>query len=81
MPTATVTSKGQVTVPKPIRDRLNLHAGDRLDFVLEEEGKVILRKASIPIQELEGILHRADRKPVSLEEMKETVRRRFGARK
>ncbi len=81
MPTATVTSKGQVTVPKPIRDRLNLHAGDRLDFVLEEEGKVILRKASIPIQELEGILYRADRKPVSLEEMKETVRRRFGARK
>ncbi len=81
MPTATVTSKGQVTVPKPIRDRLNLHAGDRLDFVLEEEGKVILRKASIPIQELEGILHRADRKSVSLEEMKETVRRRFGARK
>ncbi len=81
MPTATVTSKGQVTVPKPIRDRLKLHAGDRLDFVLEEEGKVSLRKASIPIQELEGILHRADRKPVSLEEMKETVRRRFGARK
>ncbi len=81
MPTATVTSKGQVTVPKPIRDRLKLHTGDRLDFVLEEEGKVILRKASIPIQELEGILHRADRKSVSLEEMKETVRRRFGARK
>ncbi len=81
MPTATVTSKGQVTVPKPIRDRLKLHAGDRLDFVLEEEGKVILRKASIPIQELEGILHRADRKPVSLQDMKETVRRRFGARK
>ena len=81
MPTATVTSKGQVTVPKTIRDRLRLHAGDRLDFVLQEEGKVILRKASIPIQELEGILHRADRKPVSLEDMKETVRRRFGARK
>ncbi len=81
MPTATVTSKGQVTVPKPIRDRLKLHAGDRLDFVLEEEGKVILRKASIPIQELEGILHRADRKPVSLEEMKATVLRRFGAKK
>ncbi len=81
MPTATVTSKGQVTVPKPIRDRLKLHAGDRLDFVLEEEGKVILRKASIPIQELEGILCRANRKPVSLKEMKETVLRRFGARK
>ncbi len=81
MPTATVTSKGQVTVPKPIRDRLKLHAGDRLDFVLEEEGKVILRKASIPIQELEGILHRADRKPVSLEERKATVLRRFGAKK
>ena len=81
MPTATVTSKGQFTVPKPIRDRLKLHTGDRLDFVLEEEGKVSLRKASIPIQELEGILHRADRKPVSLKEMKETVRRRFGARK
>ena len=81
MPTATVTSKGQVTVPKPIRDRLKLHAGDRLDFVLEEEGKVILRKASSPIQELEGILHRVYRKPVSLEGMKKTVLRRFGAKK
>ena len=35
---ATITSKGQVTLPKPIRDRLHLKPGDRIDFMLEDDG-------------------------------------------
>lgn len=38
----TVTSKGQVTIPKPIRDSLGLEPGSRVEFVREEDGKVVL---------------------------------------
>jgi len=37
---ATLTSKGQLTIPKPIRDQLRLHAGDRLEFLVQESGHV-----------------------------------------
>jgi AbrB family looped-hinge helix DNA binding protein len=40
-----VTVKGQVTVPKPIRDRLGLAAGSRVSFVVEPDGRVTLRRA------------------------------------
>jgi antitoxin PrlF len=41
----TVTSKGQVTIPKPVRDRLNLKPGSRVDFELAPDGRVVLVKA------------------------------------
>lgn len=44
MTTATMTSKGQVTVPKEVRDRLGIQQGDKIEFVVED-GKTILKKA------------------------------------
>ncbi len=41
----TVTSKGQVTIPKPVRDRLNIKPGNQVDFELAEDGRVVLVKA------------------------------------
>jgi len=41
----TVTSKGQVTIPKPVRDRLNIKPGNSVDFVLADDGSVVLVKA------------------------------------
>ena len=41
----TVTSKGQVTIPKPVRDRLNLKPGNKVDFMLANDGSVALVKA------------------------------------
>lgn len=43
MSTAKVTSKGQITIPKAVRDRLGLRSGDEVEF-LEEDGIVRLRK-------------------------------------
>jgi hypothetical protein len=51
-----LSSKGQVTIPKSIRDILNLHEGDRVAFVVEQ-GKVVVTKASlIALQELQQAL-------------------------
>jgi antitoxin PrlF len=41
----TVTSKGQVTIPKSVRDRLNIKPGSQVDFELAEDGRVVLVKA------------------------------------
>jgi len=41
----TVTSKGQVTIPKAVRDRLNIKPGNAVDFELAEDGRVVLVKA------------------------------------
>ena len=41
----TLTVKGQVTIPKQIRDALNLTPGSQLDFAVNKEGQVVLQKA------------------------------------
>ena len=43
-----ITVKGQVTIPKAIRDRLGLKPGGRVDFVIEPDGRVVLRPVAGP---------------------------------
>jgi antitoxin PrlF len=76
MPTATVTSKGQITIPKDIRDRLKLHPGDSVDFVVERDGRVMMRQATLDIRALEGVLHRRGMRPVSLDDIRHVIRKR-----
>jgi len=66
---ATLTSKGQTTIPKEIRDSLGMQPGDRMTFTLMSDGTVILRLKRKSIMELAGGLHRKRRKPVSIEQM------------
>ena len=73
MANATITTKGQVTIPKEIRDYLNLDIGSKVDFVIDENGIVKLIPLNIPIQKLSGILHRKGMKPTTLEEMEEII--------
>jgi AbrB family looped-hinge helix DNA binding protein len=78
MATGTLTSKGQVTIPKEVRDRMGLTEGDRLEFVFDEQGRLIVRpEATDPLGRLPGLLkHLARERPVSVEEMREAVLRR-----
>lgn len=79
MSTSTLTSKGQTTIPKDVRKRLNLHTGDRLEFVIDEDGRVLVLPASIDASELVGILKRPA-KPVSVAAMNQAIRTRGGRR-
>jgi AbrB family looped-hinge helix DNA binding protein len=76
MTTATISSKGQTVIPKDIRTHLGLHPGDKVDFILEEDGHVILKAATEDVTMLKGILHKAGRKKVSIEDMKQAVKAR-----
>ena len=69
---ATLTSKGQVTVPAEIRKQLKLRVGDRLDFVLHEDGHLEIVPLRQELKSLKGMVPRPE-KPVSLEEMDEAI--------
>lgn len=79
MPTSTVTSKGQTTIPKEIRDYLHLKPGDRVEFVMDEDGRVVVLPATLDAAELAGIL-KAPPKPVTIEAMNQAIRKRGGRR-
>ncbi len=77
MALATLTSKGQVTVPKEIRERLGLEKGDQLEFRIDEAGRIIIEPA-VPRRRLriEGLLHKYARHPApTVEEMNEAIGR------
>lgn len=79
MTTATLSSKGQLVIPKAVRDRLRLHAGDTLDFLVQESGDVLIRPAVEDVRSLKGSLYKHGRKPVSLAAMRQAIRRRGGS--
>ena len=62
-----ITSKGQATIPKPIRDHLRLKPGDRVKFFVHPDGSVVLLP-KLPVSALRGIV-RPQGKPVTVEEM------------
>ena len=69
-----MTSKGQITVPKDVRLRLNLKPGDRVRFVVEADGRVRFMPAKRDISALLGILPRPAR-AATIEEMDEGIAR------
>ena len=58
MPSATVTSKGQITVPKEIREHLGIEPGDRITFEIGSEGAVTVESATVDVRSLRGALKR-----------------------
>lgn len=75
MAIGTMTTKGQITIPKEIRDALRLRPGDRVDFVLGKDGKAVLHPLTGRLEDLIGIL-KYDGPTVTIEEMNEAIRRR-----
>jgi len=81
MATATLTSKGQITLPKTIRDRLQVDTGDQVDFVVNERGDIVVRAVSLDIAELKGLLKRRRRQGVSVEKMNAAILRQHSRKR
>ncbi|MDR1999171.1 MAG: AbrB/MazE/SpoVT family DNA-binding domain-containing protein [Frankiaceae bacterium] len=72
MPSGTMTSKGQITVPKAVRDDLGLVTGSQVAFTRTPDGDYLLRRESQSIRSLRGSL-RYDGPPVTFEAMNEAI--------
>jgi AbrB family looped-hinge helix DNA binding protein len=66
---STLTSKGQTTIPKGIRDKLGIKSGDRMTFTLMPDGTVLLRVKNRSVLELAGVLRRKGQKPVPIAQL------------
>ena len=79
MSAATITSKGQITIPKEIRALLDLHSGDKIKFIVEDTGEVRFLPATQEISTLKGIIAKP-KKAVTVDDMKATIKTRAGQR-
>lgn len=79
MASATITSKGQITIPKDIRSQLGLESGDRIAFSVDDDGFVRFVPVTKDVTELKGIVPKPA-KAVSIEDMKASVVARAGRR-
>ena len=77
MALATLTNKGQITIPKAVRESLGLHSGDKLEFVIAESGKAYIRPVTKKVDDVFGRLHKPGRKPVSVGEMDEKIKQKM----
>lgn len=73
MPAATITSKGQITLPREVRDHLHVREGDRVEFEIGRDGEVRVRPMTGSVEELFGMLRRPGAPSRSLEQIDEGI--------
>lgn len=71
MAESTITSKGQITIPKVVRERLNLEPGDKVYFDVQDDGSVSMLTRKHPVESLFGLLKDKARlkRPITIAEM------------
>lgn len=79
MPRATITSKGQITLPKTIRDRLGLSPGDQVDFRIDDDGTISVVSVKRSALRLHGVIRSDTAEPFSIEEMDRAMADRVAA--
>jgi antitoxin PrlF len=75
MPVHTVTQEWLEALPEEVRNHLHLQAGDKVEFVLEPEGRVEVRPVSRSFRSVLGLLHQPGMTPATVEEMDEAIGR------
>lgn len=76
MPHSVLTSKGQITIPKSVRSRLNLKTGDKIDFRIKD-GEVTLVPVSKQVSEVFGILSKENQKTYTVEQINDSLKKRI----
>lgn len=79
MAEAHLSSKGQLTLPKVIREHLKVKRGDLVSFVVESNGQVTVSAVTAPVSSLRGMIP-APNPPVTLEDMDQAIRKRKRSR-
>ena len=79
MPTATLTSKGQMTIPKDVRDDLGLNIGDRIEVIVQPDGTIRLIPLKVRLDDLRGILGKPKR-PLPGKALDRAIRDAWGSR-
>ena len=72
MALSTLTSKGQLTVPKTIREYLQIDSGDKIEFIIDEVGHVIISPKTLKIENIYGIIKR--KKGITVEDMNNSIK-------
>lgn len=75
MTTATITSKGQITIPATVRSGMGVDTGDRVEFIEIEPGRYEIVAATLPVTALKGLVPKP-RKPVGIDAMNAAIRDR-----
>jgi len=71
MTTATITTKGQITIPKLVRENMHIHSGDRIEFIKINDERYEIVAATKNIQQLKGMVK--TKQCVSIEEMNNAI--------
>lgn len=77
MASATLTSKGQITLPKEILERLQLQPGDRVEFLVGPDGRITVWPVTSDATILKGLIPKP-KQPVTLEAMRAAIKQRRG---
>lgn len=72
MTAATITSKGQLTLPKEVRQALGVGPGDQVNFVRMQDGNFAVMPASLPVKRLKGIVPKPAT-PITLDDMDRAI--------
>lgn len=77
MSTATITTKGQITIPKKVRDDLHLSTGDIIEIVIVKDGEAVMRPVTKKASDVFSILKDKVNRTVSVEEMNDVLKKKF----
>ena len=73
MAVATITTKGQVTIPKNVRDAMHVQMGDRIEFVQVSENRYEIVAVTNDVEQLKGIVKSRNTQTVSIDEMNAAI--------
>jgi antitoxin PrlF len=79
MPSAAITSKSQITLPKEVREKLGVKSGDRVAFREDSDGRIVVEAETVDLLSLFGVL-KPRKRGVTVEDMNEAIRKRAAGR-